>query len=51
MSLFKAIKRRIIHIDVAMPEQPGTYQLKFCVFAGILPPTHNSETIQVVVKK
>jgi 4-amino-4-deoxy-L-arabinose transferase-like glycosyltransferase len=51
MSLFKAIKRRIIHIEVAMPEQPGTYQLKFCVFAGILPPTHNSETIQVVVKK
>jgi len=48
--LSKAIARRINKIEVVMPEEPGTYQLKFCVFSGILPPTHNSQTIKVIVK-
>jgi 4-amino-4-deoxy-L-arabinose transferase-like glycosyltransferase len=50
MTLSKAIDRRIIKMEVVMPDQPGTYQLKFCVFAGILPPTHNSQTVKVVVE-
>lgn len=49
IDLFRAIERRIIRMEVIMPEQPGTYQLKFCVFAGILPPTHNSEAVEVIV--
>jgi hypothetical protein len=48
--LSKAIARRINKIEVVMPEEPGTYQLKFCVFSGVLPPTHNSPTIKVIVK-
>ncbi len=51
MNLIKALQRRIIRIEVQMPEKPGDYQLKFCVFAGVLPPTHNSETIKVTVKE
>lgn len=49
LGLIKALQRGIIRMDVTMPEQPGDYQLKFCVFAGVLPPTHNSESIKVKV--
>jgi hypothetical protein len=50
VTLAKAIDRGIIKIEVVMPEKPGTYQLKFCVFAGVLPPTHNSPNIKVIVQ-
>jgi hypothetical protein len=50
LSLSRAIDRRIIRMEVIIPDQPGTYQLKFCVFAGILFPTHNSQTVTVVVE-
>jgi len=49
ISLIKALQRHIIRMEVTMPEQPGEYQLKFCVFAGVLPPTHNSESIKIKV--
>src|SRR5690606_36353719 len=45
VGLFHALQRHLIRMHVNMPEQPGIYQLKFCVFAGVLPPTHNSETV------
>lgn len=51
ISLFKSLERRIIRMDVTMPERPGDYQLKFCVFAGVLPPTHNSGTVKVEIKE
>jgi hypothetical protein len=50
VTLAKAIDRRIIRMEVVMPQKPGTYQLKFCVFAGVLPPTHNSQGIKVIVE-
>ncbi|CAL1520828.1 glycosyltransferase family 39 protein [Chitinophaga sp. MM2321] len=50
MSLEKAVLRRLINLPVVMPDKPGEYQLKFCVFAGDMPPTHNSVAIKVVVK-
>ena len=50
LMLSKAIERRIIRMEVVMPVEPGTYQLKFCVFEGILPPTHNSAGIKVIVE-
>jgi len=50
LTISKAIARRIVRIEVQMPDKPGTYQLKFCVFAGVLPPTHNSQTIKVIVQ-
>lgn len=50
LTLVKAIDRRIIRMEVVMPDKPGIYQLKFCVFAGDLPPTHNSQNIKVVVE-
>lgn len=50
LTISKAIERRIVRIEVQMPDKPGTYQLKFCVFAGVLPPTHNSQTIKVIVQ-
>lgn len=49
-TLSKALQRRIINMDVVMPEKPGAYQLKFSVFAENMPPTHNSETIKVIVR-
>ncbi len=49
ISMFKALERHIIRMEVIMPEKPGTYQLKFCVMAGVLPPTHNSDAIKVEV--
>jgi len=51
VGLFRALQRHLIRMQVNMPEQPGIYQLKFCVFAGVLPPTHNSETVEVIVKE
>lgn len=51
VSLVKALQRRIIRMEVQMPEQPGDYQLKFCVFAGVLPPTHNSESVKIKVRE
>lgn len=51
ISLIKALQRRMIRMEVIMPEQPGEYQLKFCVFAGVLPPTHNSESIKIKVEE
>ncbi|MBW8686378.1 ArnT family glycosyltransferase [Chitinophaga rhizophila] len=50
LSVSRAIDRQLIRMEVIMPEKPGTYHLKFCVFSGILPPTHNSQTVTVVVK-
>lgn len=50
LALSRAIERRIIRMEVIVPSQPGTYQLKFCVFAGIFFPTHNSQTVTVVVE-
>jgi len=49
ISLIKALQRHMIRMEVTMPDQPGEYQLKFCVFAGVLPPTHNSESIKIKV--
>jgi Dolichyl-phosphate-mannose-protein mannosyltransferase len=49
ISLIKALQRHMIRMEVTMPEQAGEYQLKFCVFAGVLPPTHNSESIKIKV--
>ncbi|SEW04874.1 ArnT family glycosyltransferase [Chitinophaga arvensicola] len=51
MTLERAVLRRLINLEVVMPEQPGKYQLKFSVFAGDLPPTHNSPVIPVIVEK
>ncbi|WP_298740250.1 glycosyltransferase family 39 protein [uncultured Chitinophaga sp.] len=51
ISLTKALQRHMIRMEVTMPEQPGEYQLKFCVFAGVLPPTHNSESIKIKVEE
>jgi hypothetical protein len=48
-TLEKAFLRRLINLEVVMPEQPGKYQLKFCVFSGDLPPTHNSPVIPVEI--
>ncbi|SEW13816.1 4-amino-4-deoxy-L-arabinose transferase [Chitinophaga sp. YR573] len=50
LTLGKAIERRINKIEVVMPDEPGIYQLKFCVFAGMLTPTHNSPTVKVIVE-
>ncbi|MBO9731790.1 MAG: glycosyltransferase family 39 protein [Chitinophaga sp.] len=51
MTLERAVLRRLINLEVVMPEKPGKYQLKFSVFAGDLPPTHNSSVIPVEVVK
>lgn len=51
MTLERAVLRRLINLEVVMPEEPGKYQLKFSVFAGDLPPTHNSPVIPVIVEK
>ncbi|MEI3801677.1 MULTISPECIES: ArnT family glycosyltransferase [unclassified Chitinophaga] len=51
MTLERAVLRRLINLEVVMPEKPGNYQLKFSVFAGDLPPTHNSPVIPVIVEK
>ena len=51
MTLEKAVLRRLINLEVVMPDKPGKYQLKFSVFAGDLPPTHNSPVIPVIVEK
>jgi len=51
MTLERAVLRRLINLEVIMPDQPGKYQLKFSVFAGDLPPTHNSPVIPVIVEK
>jgi len=50
LTISRAIDRRIIRMEVIMPDEPGTYHLKFCVFSGILPPTHNSQTVTVTVE-
>lgn len=50
MTLERAVLRRLINLEVIMPEKPGKYQLKFCVFAGDMPPTHNSPVIPVIVE-
>ncbi|QHS61934.1 ArnT family glycosyltransferase [Chitinophaga agri] len=50
LTVSRAIDRRLIRMEVTMPDEPGTYHLKFCVFSGILPPTHNSQTVLVEVK-
>lgn len=50
MTLKKALERQIVRMEVVMPDKPGTYQLKFCVFAGILPPTHNSQGVNVIIE-
>ncbi|RBL93748.1 ArnT family glycosyltransferase [Chitinophaga flava] len=49
--LERAMLRRVIDMQVVMPDKPGEYLLKFCVFAGDLPPTHNSQAIKVTVSK
>ncbi|PSL49014.1 dolichyl-phosphate-mannose-protein mannosyltransferase [Chitinophaga niastensis] len=51
MTLERAVLRRLINLEVVMPDTPGNYQLKFSVFAGDLPPTHNSPVIPVIVEK
>lgn len=51
MTLERAMLRRLINLEVVMPEKPGKYQLKFSVFAGDMPPTHNSPVIPVEVVK
>jgi hypothetical protein len=50
MTLERAVLRRLINLEVIMPDKPGKYQLKFCVFAGDMPPTHNSPVIPVIVE-
>ncbi|WP_158563241.1 ArnT family glycosyltransferase [Chitinophaga silvatica] len=50
-TLETAMLRRLVSLEVVMPEQPGKYQLKFSVFANDLPPTHNSPVIPVEVSK
>lgn len=50
LTVSRAIERQIVRMDVVAPDKPGTYQLKFCVFAGVLYPTHNSQTVTVVVE-
>ncbi|MCW3462140.1 ArnT family glycosyltransferase [Chitinophaga nivalis] len=50
MTLERAILRRLINLEVVMPEKPGKYQLKFSIFAGELPPTHNSPVIPVTIE-
>jgi len=49
LAVSRAIERRLIRMEVIMPDAPGTYHLKFCIFSGILPPTHNSQTVIVEV--
>lgn len=49
MTLEKAVLRRLINLEVVMPDKPGKYQLKFSVFAGDMPPTHNSPVIPVEI--
>ncbi|WP_160714506.1 ArnT family glycosyltransferase [Chitinophaga solisilvae] len=49
MTLERAVLRRLINLPVVMPDKPGEYILKFSVFAGDLPPTHNSPAIKVTV--
>lgn len=51
LTLERAIQRRIVRMEVVVPEKPGIYQLKFCVFAGDLPPTHNSPAIKITVSE
>jgi hypothetical protein len=51
LSLKKAIDRRIISMEVVMPDKLGIFELKFCVFAGMLPPTHNSQGVKIVVEE
>jgi hypothetical protein len=51
LTLEKAIQRGIIRMVVIAPKEAGTYQLKFCVFAGDLPPTHNSPTIKLIISE
>ncbi|MBV8254412.1 MAG: glycosyltransferase family 39 protein [Chitinophaga sp.] len=50
VTLAKAITRRLTTMEVIMPNQPGHYQLKCSVFSDPLPPTHNSQVIQVTVE-
>lgn len=50
-TLETAMLRRLVSLEVVAPEKPGKYQLKFSVFAGELPPTHNSPVIPVEVSK
>ncbi|MBC9910654.1 ArnT family glycosyltransferase [Chitinophaga varians] len=51
LTLERAMLRRVVTMPVTMPDKPGEYLLKFCVFAGDLPPTHNSQGIKVTVEK
>ncbi len=50
VTLAKAITRRLTTMEVVMPDKPGHYQLKCSVFSDPLPPTHNSQVIQVTVE-
>jgi hypothetical protein len=50
LQLSKSLQRRIVNMDVVMPDKPGIYQLKFSVFAENLPPTHNSQFVKVIVR-
>lgn len=51
VTLERAMLRRLISVEVEMPQTPGHYQLKFSVCAGILPPTHNSVAVEVSVRR
>lgn len=50
LTLSRAIKRRIVSLEIVLPDEVGTYQLKACIFSGVLPPTHNSPMIKVKVE-
>ncbi|MFY0253289.1 ArnT family glycosyltransferase [Chitinophaga sp. 30R24] len=50
ITLEAAVQRQLTNLEVVMPDKPGKYHLKFSVFAGVLPPTHNSRLIPLIVE-
>ncbi|PUZ28172.1 hypothetical protein DCC81_01435 [Chitinophaga parva] len=50
LTLPAALQKDSVDMEVKMPDVPGEYKLKFCVFAGVLPPTHNSQSITLKVE-
>ncbi|UYQ92501.1 glycosyltransferase family 39 protein [Chitinophaga horti] len=50
LTLREALTRDSIDVLVKAPQTPGSYRLKYTVFVPGLPPTHNSQTIKLIVE-
>jgi hypothetical protein len=44
------IQNSELDLPILLPEEPGKYKMKFCVYTGQIPPTQNSKVIDLVVR-